>query len=206
MTELNEGTKGGFSRRTMVKGAAWSVPVIAVAAATPMASASTAEQFDVQVAGTCSGDYKAAGLTAGVIDVLATLLGLDAATREFTITAAEGTIPSGTQFVLEDGGLLNLGILTVTGALDVNALNIVRLGGGGVSITLEQDLAEGESFTIDLLSGLVDVGIASNMTLSLSGEDNPSTAPGAANSASVSTLVGTTANALGQTIVLQVCS
>lgn len=38
MTDL----KSGLSRRTVIKGAAWSVPVIAVAAAAPMAAASTA--------------------------------------------------------------------------------------------------------------------------------------------------------------------
>ena len=37
MTDL----KSGLSRRTVIKGAAWSVPVIAVAAASPMAAAST---------------------------------------------------------------------------------------------------------------------------------------------------------------------
>ncbi|WP_167131885.1 hypothetical protein [Paramicrobacterium chengjingii] len=41
MTEIKGRTENGLSRRTMVKGAAWSVPVIAVAAATPMAAAST---------------------------------------------------------------------------------------------------------------------------------------------------------------------
>jgi hypothetical protein len=33
--------KSGLSRRTVIKGAAWSVPVIAIAAAAPMAAAST---------------------------------------------------------------------------------------------------------------------------------------------------------------------
>jgi len=42
MEQLNAGvgTKGGVPRRTIVKGAAWSVPVIAAAMAVPMASAS----------------------------------------------------------------------------------------------------------------------------------------------------------------------
>lgn len=35
-------TEKGISRRTLVKGAAWSVPVIAVAVSTPLAAASTA--------------------------------------------------------------------------------------------------------------------------------------------------------------------
>ncbi|MGN7862409.1 hypothetical protein ACTJI8_17635 [Microbacterium sp. 22303] len=38
---MNETKKTMLSRRTIVKGAAWSIPVIAVAAAAPMAAAST---------------------------------------------------------------------------------------------------------------------------------------------------------------------
>lgn len=41
MSEENTFAPQGVSRRTLVKGAAWSLPVIAVAAATPLAAAST---------------------------------------------------------------------------------------------------------------------------------------------------------------------
>src|SRR5690606_28595612 len=57
-----------FSRRTVVKGAAWSVPVIAAAVAMPLASASTINQnLDVTVSGSCTGQYD--------INDLQTLLG-----------------------------------------------------------------------------------------------------------------------------------
>ncbi|WP_313811157.1 hypothetical protein [Glutamicibacter sp.] len=48
MTE--QGTKSGIDRRTIVKGAAWAVPVVAAATAVPMASASVpADPADVAV-------------------------------------------------------------------------------------------------------------------------------------------------------------
>jgi len=205
MTEVKGRNENGLSRRTMVKGAAWSVPVIAVAAATPMASASTADQFDVQVTGTCEGDFRAAGLASNILNALTGVLGLDPATRSFTVTAAEGTIPAGTQFTLTDGGLVNVNALSVTGAIGLDALNIIRVG-NTATITLEQDLAEGQSCALELLGALADIRVASDMTLALAGTDNPSTAPGAANSAEVSTTLGTSVNVLGIVdVALQVC-
>jgi hypothetical protein len=45
MTDIPTHDAGGVRRRTLVKGAAWSVPVIAVAVATPLAAASEARQL-----------------------------------------------------------------------------------------------------------------------------------------------------------------
>lgn len=39
--EMNEGASRGLDRRTIIKGAAWSVPVVAAAVATPFAAATT---------------------------------------------------------------------------------------------------------------------------------------------------------------------
>lgn len=55
MSDINTRTNNGFSRRTIVKGAAWSVPVIAVAAATPSAAASTVADTDLGLAFTDGG-------------------------------------------------------------------------------------------------------------------------------------------------------
>lgn len=47
MHHEHEASSSGFSRRTIVKAAAWSAPVVAVAAATPAAAASTVQGIDL---------------------------------------------------------------------------------------------------------------------------------------------------------------
>ena len=57
-----------LSRRTIVKGAAWSVPVIAAAAATPFAAASAKQaHLNAQTGGTISAD-NAAGTASGTLN------------------------------------------------------------------------------------------------------------------------------------------
>lgn len=187
----------GFSRRTIVKGAAWSVPVIAAAVATPLAAASTA--LDLTIAGNCAGEFRAAGLASNILNALTGLLGLDPATRTITVTAGTVPVPVGTTFLLDNSGLLNVGLIGVTGALDVSALDIVNVGGGVTSITLQQQLLPGQSFTLDLLPAVVDVKVAATQTLSLSTD--------AANNGSVGVLAGSTVNVLGLVNVdLQLCA
>lgn len=91
MTEELETTQGGVQRRTVVKGAAWSVPVIAAAVSVPMTAATPT--FDVRI-----------------VSERCNLLGL-ANPPYFTIEAATGTIPSGSTFDLKvDEGFLGLGL------------------------------------------------------------------------------------------------
>lgn len=52
MSEI-ETTKNGLERRSVIKGAAWSVPVIAAAVATPLASASPTGQAGLDLNGGC---------------------------------------------------------------------------------------------------------------------------------------------------------
>lgn len=190
-------TKKGFSRRTVIKGAAWSVPVIAAAVATPLAAASTA--LDLTITGNCAGQFRAAGLAAPVLNALTTVLGLTPAARTFTITAGTTTVPVGTTFLLSNSGLLNIGLVTVTGALDVSALDIVNIGGGVTSITLQQPLLAGQSFTLDLLPAVIDVKVAGTQTLSLS------TDAGVADSVAV--LLGTSVTVLAIISVdVQLCA
>lgn len=193
MTEENK----GLSRRTVVKGAAWSVPVIAAAVATPLAAASTT--LDLTITGNCAGQFRAAGLASNILNALTGLLGLDPATRTFTVTAGSTAVPAGTTFLLSNSGVLNVGLITVTGALDVSALDIVNVGGGVTSITLEQPLAAGQSFVLDLLPAVVDVKVAATQTLSLSTD--------ASVAGTVSVLAGSTVNVLGLVNVdLQLCA
>ena len=85
----------GVSRRTLIEGAAWSLPVIAVAVAAPAASA--------------SGDIGAFSLngTCGVLGVLG---------PGFLLTAsATAPIPSGTVIDITGTGVANIGVFTTTG-------------------------------------------------------------------------------------------
>ena len=86
----------GFTRRTVVKGAAWSVPVIAAAVATPLAAASTVDVGAFALDGSC-----------GVLGVLG---------PGFTLTAGPTTpLPVGTSILINGTGIANIGVFSVTG-------------------------------------------------------------------------------------------
>lgn len=89
---MEETTTGGVSRRTIVKGAAWAAPVIAVAAATPFAAASTVP--DASVAwGDSSGRLLALGLLGSDgSGSLVTASVLPFGPQNFTITNNGGAI------------------------------------------------------------------------------------------------------------------
>ncbi|MFD5213450.1 hypothetical protein [Microbacterium sp. NPDC058345] len=189
--------KNELSRRTLVKGAAWSLPVIAVAAATPMAAASTATQFDVGVAPSCVGNYDLDGLlgliagvpgvggaVANTVQTLLAGIGLTPfESRGFTITAVEGTVPQGTQFTLSTApGLIDLALLD--DVIDADVLGLVSVNGNSSAIVeLVQPLTVGQSTTIQLSQDAVDLGVTGAASLALNGSDNPSTGAGAPNSA-----------------------
>jgi len=204
--------KSVFSRRTVVKGAAWSVPVIAAAVATPLASASNANAFDVGVSASCVGNYDLDGLL-GLINSIPlvgstvgnTVQGLLGAigltpfqSRGFTISAVEGTVPAGTQFTLSTApGLIDLALLG--NVIDANVLGLVTVNGdSSATLELTNDLAVGQSTTIQLAQNAVDLGVTGNASLALVGSDSPTTAPGADNSAQLN-LVSVDTN-LGQLI------
>lgn len=193
-----------INRRKVVKGAAWSIPVIAAAVAAPSAAASgdPVAGWDVGITGTCSGTFKADGLASNVLNALTGILGLKPAIRNFRISAHEGTIPAGTRFQLSHGGILDLNLFAWS------TLGLTLLSPGPVAtLSLTNPLPFGQSITIDLMRGLVDVKLASTVSLTLVGSDAPSstTSPGG-NSAIVRTVLGTTVNPLGLIDVnLQAC-
>ncbi|MDQ0644585.1 hypothetical protein [Microbacterium murale] len=167
MTEENK----GFSRRTVVKGAAWSVPVIAAAVATPLAAASVTPTWNGTVTGNCAGDYDISVLTgivgAGLVGVVQTALGVlglePNATREFTITATTGDIPAGTVYELTDPNAL----LTVGGLESVIGAGVAGIASttGGFVLTLAAPIPQGTSVTVDVYRALVNVGVLSSFTL-----------------------------------------
>ncbi|WP_435743082.1 hypothetical protein [Microbacterium sp. PMB16] len=118
MTEENNNK--GFSRRTVVKGAAWSVPVIAAAVATPLAAASTVDVGAFSVDGTC-----------GVLGLLG---------PGFLITAGPTTpLPVGTTINITGGGIANIGVFSVTGG----TANVNVLSPTSATIVLTAPLAAG---------------------------------------------------------------
>lgn len=119
MTEEIQKEKG-FSRRTVVKGAAWSVPVIAAAVATPLAAASDVDLGAFTTAGTC-----------GVLGVIG---------PGFTLTAsATAPLPIGTTVTITGGGVANIGVFSVTGG----TADVSVLSGTSRQITLTSELPAG---------------------------------------------------------------
>ncbi|MCK2035923.1 hypothetical protein KZC51_07220 [Microbacterium sp. SSW1-49] len=119
MTEEIQKEKG-FSRRTVVKGAAWSVPVIAAAVATPLAAASVADVGAFTTAGTC-----------GVLGVLG---------PGFTLTAsATAPLPIGTTITITGSGVANIGVFSVTGG----TASVTALSNTSRLITLTSALPAG---------------------------------------------------------------
>lgn len=170
MTEENTTAPSGFSRRTLVKGAAWSLPVIAVAAATPLASASTVT-WNATVTSFCSNDYDISVLTgivgAGLVGTVETALGLlgitAGATRGFTVTATTGDIPAGTQYLLTDPN----GLLTISGLESVIGAGVAGVVASGADylITLTNPITNGNSFTVNVYDAIINVGALSSFSL-----------------------------------------
>lgn len=193
----------GISRRTIVKGAAWSIPVMAAAVAAPAAVATGGPAWDVTVSGTCANEYDISALealvplpaTLALVQAALAAIGIDDdAARSFTITATEGTVPAGTTFSLAyPDGLIDLTALE--GIIEAEALTVATINNTQTTFTLDSDLTEGDSITIDLFDSIIEIGALSSITLSLVGSDNP-TDPGSegADSATVSTLVGAAVN------------
>ncbi|WP_265445216.1 hypothetical protein [Flexivirga meconopsidis] len=132
------------SRRTVAKGAAWTVPVVATALAAPAASASTAGQ-DVVVSSSCYG---------------LTILGVGASFPQFTITAVGAPIEAGSTFTLTGSGLANLTLGGPTGFFDFKLLN-----GGAMQITLNQTIPAGGSQTVRV-TGIISKQVLKTYTLS----------------------------------------
>lgn len=193
----------GISRRTIVKGAAWSIPVMAAAVAAPAAVATGGANWDVTVSGSCVNDYDISALEALVplpatlALVKAALAGLgftEGAARTFTITATDGTVPAGTMFSLTyPSGLIN--IVALESLIEAQALTVANINATSATFSLNSALTEGQSITFDIYDAVVNIALISSVTLSLVGNDNPvNPVSEGADSATVSTLVGAQVN------------
>jgi len=126
------------SRRLIVKGAAWSVPAVAVASAVPAFAASTDQNLRV-TATNCS---------------LVTLRILSNQMPGFTYEVTEGTVPAGTQIQITSGGVATLssGNFQFDGGLE-----LLGIGSNVATFETQQDYTLGQTFTIGLRGLTVNV-------------------------------------------------
>ncbi len=211
----------GLSRRTMVKGAAWSVPVLAAAVATPAFAASNVnEDLDVTVSGYCTGQYDieslrtllggvnlgataALGLTlTGLVDVVKAALSAiginDNARRGFTVNVGGDVLPANSTFVLATApelSLVNLELLK--GVVDAQVGFVATVNGSGLTVQTSTDLPAGSSFDFNFTEGILDVDALTTTSFTFSPATDTTVAGEGADSASITTLVGTPVN-LGQ--------
>ncbi|OOB89630.1 hypothetical protein [Rathayibacter sp. VKM Ac-2630] len=116
------------SRRSVTAAAAWTVPVVAVAVATPSAAASPDTAGAFQMNGTC-----------GLVGVLNPGFVLQA--------SATAPLPQGTTITITRGGGLNVGVFDVTGGAVTLSLNTTSTKG----YTLTAPLAAGASISFRTL-------------------------------------------------------
>ncbi|MEE2523991.1 hypothetical protein V1639_04235 [Pseudarthrobacter sp. J75] len=129
-----------FNRRSVVKGAAWSVPVIAAAIAAPAASASVLDAGAFSIDGNC-----------GVLS-----LGLLATGLELTASPT-APIPAGTIITITGTGVANIGVFSVTGG----TASVSVLSPTSRQITLTSDLPAGSTLS---MSTLLDVSVGWTLT------------------------------------------
>lgn len=143
------------SRRTIAKGAAWSVPVVAVAAAAPAASASTATA-DVVVTHTC---------------VSQNILGTGLVSRpQFNISAVDQPVAAGSTYALSGTGLANISLAAVGGSL----VSVSVLSGTSATVTVNQAIPAGGTVSFQVV-GIATVAALTTFTLALlseTGNDN----------------------------------
>lgn len=108
------------TRRTLMKGAAWSIPVIAAAVATPLAASSTIDVGAFALRGTC-----------GIVGFLG---------PGFTLQAGPtAALPVGTTVIVSGSGIANIGVFSVSGG----TASVAVLGGTARLITLTASLPAG---------------------------------------------------------------
>lgn len=170
-------SRSSLSRRALAMGAAWSIPVVAAAASSPSAAASPNPAWDVSIVGTCS------------------TLSFGTDSRQFTYTAITGTVPAHTQFTLTSSGLLSATLIDLPSD---NIVSLSVLGDSSVSLTLNEDLPAGSSFSVGLGAGLINAEVITTFSSALVGAD----ANASDNSDSFGVLLGV---AIGGIIEINVC-
>jgi len=136
----NELGQKKISRRTVAKGAAWSVPVVAVAAAAPAHAASAPTTGDV------------------IISVACNTLELLGSVPTYTISVTGTTLGAGSTFIMGGPALANV-------QLNGSGLSVGLLSNGQRTLTTSDDIAPGGSVSV-AVSGILGVFALSALTLS----------------------------------------
>ncbi|PPG35536.1 hypothetical protein C5E10_03765 [Pseudoclavibacter sp. RFBG4] len=160
MTDSSPNSPRTIDRRNLVKGAAWSVPVIALVTAAPFASASTVGNFSVD--GSCA------------------VLGLIG--PGFVVTAGAQPLPIGTRIDIVGQGGVNIGVFSVTGG--TASVNV--LSQSASRITLTAPLAANQTLA---LRSTLSVSVAFRFTATATLPTGFTAGPTAKPSGSVSTLL-----------------
>lgn len=133
MTEENQ----GLSRRTLVKGAAWSVPVVVAAVAAPAQAASVVNVGDFSLNGQCA------------------VLGLLG--RGFALTAGAVDLPIGTRVTISRTGIANIGLFDIEGG----TASVQALSTTSVEFTLNAPLSAGATMAF---RSLLSVSVVVTLT------------------------------------------
>ncbi|ALJ19100.1 hypothetical protein [Microbacterium sp. No. 7] len=150
----------GVDRRTIVKGAAWSLPVIVAAASAPLAAATTTPQ----------GNLKAEAVDCNLISL--NIAGSGAPGFRYLVT--EGTVKAGTEIDVEAGGLANIDIGSwqvsdSTGGTSTSGtpsgISLLFLGGKTARIRLLRDYAVGEWIRVGITG--INASIVGRYTTSI---------------------------------------
>jgi len=118
-------TEKTLSRRSVVKGAAWTVPVIAATVAAPFAAASTSDVGAFRLQGTC-----------GVPGFLGPGFVLS--------SSADTALPVGTSVRINGSGVADIGVFSVTGG----TASVTVLSGTSRLITLTSALPAGSTMEL----------------------------------------------------------
>lgn len=168
--------KKTVDRRTIAKGAAWTLPVIATAAAAPSASASPSSNADVIVSHACG------GLT---IPTPFGNVGISFPT--FTVTALEQGIDAGSTYTLQGDGLAGVSIGAPSDLVQIHVLSESQ-----ATITIPHAIPAGGSVTFQIL-GIASLDVLTTFSLSLAtetGNDNVNKANDAASGAYTGVALG----------------
>lgn len=154
----------GISRRTLVKGAAWSMPVIAVAAATPLAAASTTNA-SVAWTGTETGLLALSVLdTATVITAQALMTVPD----EYTITNGPGAINEPATVTIQVGRPSGITLSTGTRrGFGVGSVDGIDTTSGERQVDYQSGIAGDYGFPTTTWTGSRNVSVASDGTLAI---------------------------------------
>ncbi|MCM6762143.1 hypothetical protein NB037_06900 [Rathayibacter sp. ZW T2_19] len=111
-------------RRSVTAAAAWTVPVVAVAVATPSAAASSTDVGSFALRGTC-----------GTLGILGPGFALQA--------GPTASLPVGTTVIITGSGVASIGVFSVSGG----SADVLVLSGTSRQITLTADLPAGATIT-----------------------------------------------------------